>query len=328
MIAALFSSTLTGVSAKTTNRSNLEPIRGLLSAARQIAGTEDKRAWHLIVESRDDIGESAAEFKADLKAAFEDLGDTVVEKASDDSVDLYFYLGKDDADDDNDGTPDAKDVGDANGDGAVNEQDTADLIDLDQEIPEVMDDFADKNKSEGIYIYLQNDLGLALVFVTKADSLKEPETTAKITLPGNIFFQKTSFASSARTSAGRDPIAKEIASNVTQKTRPVFTVSNLPRSPVKYGVSKEELLAEISKYGTVKGFSWEHESNGLMKGTALVSMETLAEAEEAVRKMDGMTIGGMRIQVLGAREVAASTGPKAPNAPSKKAYEGRASRRN
>lgn len=93
MVFALFSLTLTGVSAKTTNRSNLQLIAGLTSAARPMATTDDKHIWHLVVESREDIGESAAEFKADLKEAFEDLGDTVVEKASDDSIDLHFYLG-------------------------------------------------------------------------------------------------------------------------------------------------------------------------------------------------------------------------------------------
>jgi hypothetical protein len=56
---------------------------GVISVARQLSkGTDnsgknsesDKSVLHLIVESHDDIGETAAEFKADLKQAFEAMG--------------------------------------------------------------------------------------------------------------------------------------------------------------------------------------------------------------------------------------------------------------
>jgi len=195
MTVALFSSTLTGVSAKTTNRSNLQPIAGLMSAARQTAATDDKRVWHLTVESREDIGETAAEFKADLKEAFEDLGDTVVEKASDDSIDLHFYLGKDDADDDNDGTLDAKDVGDAN-DGEADATEAIEEINLDKEAGNLTDDFADKDKSSGIYFEIDGVDGIDMRFESSADSLEDEGDggMASAILGNGVFLNKASFS--------------------------------------------------------------------------------------------------------------------------------------
>jgi hypothetical protein len=137
----------------------------------------------------------------------------VVEQASAESIDLYVYLGKDDDDDDNDGKPDDKDTGDANGDGKVNEQDMADVIDLDEEIPDMMDNYPDKDKKTGIYIYVEDETGSAAVFVSDADSLEE--ASAKNILPGGGFFQRAAFAFRGWTSSNSKPVAKKVAEKTT-----------------------------------------------------------------------------------------------------------------
>lgn len=263
------------------------------TAEATVTGGADKRIWHLIVESREDIGETAAEFKADLKKAFEALGDTVVDSASKESVDLYFYLGKDDADDDNDGKTDDKDVGDGNGDGIVNEQDMADVIDLDKEIPDVMDDYPDKDKNAGIYIYLEKETGLAMVFVSDADSLKETGAGA---LAGNAIFMNASFAPRSATMAAAT-VAGQVAQTVVQPGFKLY-VGNL-----SYDTQGPDLRQAFEQGGN-KVIAVEvvmDRDTGRSRGFGFVTMATKEDAKRGLN-LDGTMLQGRSIKVNEAQD--------------------------
>ena len=262
--------------------------------------TEDKKqVWHLTVASRDDIGETAEKFKADLKEAFEERGDEVVDEASKESIDLNFYIGKDDDDDDNDGIPNDKDVGDGNGDGVVNEQDMAEVYDLDEEIPDVMKSYPDNEKDEGIYIYLEKETGLAMVFISKADSLKETEA---MNLLGSFFFQNASFQRPNALMAEKT-VADEVAKTVSEKRSSNLYVGNL-----SVDVTKEMVVEKLSKFGEVTeaGLAIDKLTNK-SKGFGFFRMGNAAQAEKVIKELDGTLFNGRAIQVLDSEELLSSS---------------------
>ncbi|MBX7171063.1 MAG: RNA-binding protein [Pyrinomonadaceae bacterium] len=256
---------------------------------------QTNRVWHLTVASREDIGETAEKFKADLKEAFEANGDTVVDEASENSTDLNFYLGKDDDDDDNDGVADDKDVSDGNADEIVNEQDMAEIYDLDEEIPDAMKQYPDNQKDEGIYIYLEKETGLAMVFVSKVDSLKE---TGVATLSGNGFFQNASFQRRNALMVGKT-VAAEVVKTVDKTNGTRIYVGNL-----SFSTTDQTLRDAIS--GTGGNFTnvtraVDPETNQ-PKGFAYVTMTSSLGARIIIGKLNGTLLDGRILIVQEAQE--------------------------
>ncbi|HRH40745.1 MAG TPA: RNA-binding protein [Pyrinomonadaceae bacterium] len=255
---------------------------------------QTKQVWHLTVESRDDMGETAEKFKADLKEAFEANGDEVVDEASKESTDLNFYLGKDDDDDDNDGAVDDKDVSDGNGDGIVNEQDMADVYDLDEEIPDVMKGYPDNEKDEGIYIYLEKETGLAMVFISKVDSLKE---NGVATLSGNGFFQNASFQ--RRNSFMVDKsVANQVVKTVDKTNGTRIYVGNLSFSTTDQAL--RDTLSGISGFKNVNR-GVDPETNR-PKSFAYVTMVSSLAARNAIGSLNGVMLDGRPLIVQEAEE--------------------------
>lgn len=256
---------------------------------------QTKRIWHLTVASRDDMGETAEKFKADLKEAFEAIGDEVVDEASKESTDLNFYLGKDDDDDDNDGAVDDKDVSDSNADGIVNEQDMAEVFDLDEEIPDVMKAYPDNENDEGIYIYLEKETGLAMVFISKADSF---DGTRVATLSGNGFFQNASFQ--RRNSFMVDKsIANQVVKTVDKTNGKRLYVGNL-----SFSITDQALRDAISGVGgnftnVTRGVDPE---TNQPKSFAYVTMTSSLGATNTIGKLNGTMLDGRVLVVLEAQE--------------------------
>lgn len=251
---------------------------------------QTKRIWHLTVASRDDMGETAEKFKADLKEAFEAIGDEVVDEASKESTDLNFYLGKDDDDDDNDGAVDDKDVSDSNGDGIVNEQDMAEVFDLDEEIPDVMKGYPDNEKDEGIYIYLEKETGLAMVFISKADSLNG---TGVATLSGNGFFQKASFV--PRNSFMVDKaVANQVVKTVDNRDERRIYVGNV--SPATTTETVQYLFENVASIVKIERDVISRES-GLLKTYLYITYPNPQNAKDAISRYNGMLLNGMPLIV-------------------------------
>lgn len=251
---------------------------------------QTKRVWHLTVASREDIGETAEKFKADLKEAFEAIGDEVVDEASKESTDLNFYLGKDDDDDDNDGVADDKDVSDGNGDGIVNEQDMAEVYDLDEEIPDVMKQYPDNQKDEGIYIYLEKETGLAMVFISKVDSLNGAGVA---TLSGNGFFQKASFQ--PRNSFMVDKsVANQVVKTVDNRDERRIYVGNV--SPSTTTESIRDLFENVISIVKIERDVISPES-GILRNYLYITYPNPQNAKDAISRYNGMLFKGMPLIV-------------------------------
>ncbi len=258
---------------------------------------QTKRVWHLTVASREDIGETAEKFKADLKEAFEAIGDEVVDEASKESTDLNFYLGKDDDDDDNDGVADDKDFSEINGVGIVNEPDMAEVYDLDEEIPDAMKQYPDNQKDEGIYIYLEKETGLAMVFISKVDSLKE---TGVATLSGNGFFQNASFQRRNALMVDKS-VANQVVKTV-EKTNWNYKriyVGNLSRYTTDQSFRDTLIIKSIRFIDVTWGVDPE---TNKPKGFAYVTMPNSQDARDAIDKLNGVMLDAYRLIVQEAQE--------------------------
>lgn len=91
-----------------------------------------------------------------LARLFEEGGVEMTDEAGDEVKEITFYIGIDDADDDNDGIPDATDTQDFTGEAPADVKD-ADIktVDLDQEDAAVRA-LPNTNKSQGIYVLVVN----------------------------------------------------------------------------------------------------------------------------------------------------------------------------
>lgn len=175
-----------------------EVFAGEKSASKTTASAAPKSGLKVTIDVKvfDDIDGSAAQVKARFTRAFERLGVQVVASDAPDVTALHIECGKDDNDDDNDGIADAKDSDD-NNDGVDDAKQNIQEISLDAEAGTLTDDFADKDKSSGIYFEIDGEDGIDQRFESDADSLDEAiENTkqAAAIFNNDGFFQKASFS--------------------------------------------------------------------------------------------------------------------------------------
>jgi hypothetical protein len=91
-----------------------------------------------------------------IEQHLKDHGVTVADEDGDGVADLTFYIVDDDADDDNDGKPDASDDHEFSGEAPDTIKDSEiEKVDLDQTDPELRN-LPDTNKTQGIYILVVN----------------------------------------------------------------------------------------------------------------------------------------------------------------------------
>lgn len=151
-----------------------------------------QQTFHITVNVKDGVGD-AADFKKGLEKSLEETyGQKVAATASDESIDLTFTFGRDDADDDNDGTADAQDTDDL-GDGIDDSKEKIDMIDMDTE-GDVTKGLENEDKAVGMYVYVtcEKDPGHILVLTTDADTLEAKES-ALYTPAGGGIFRNTAF---------------------------------------------------------------------------------------------------------------------------------------
>ena len=168
------------------------------SAPKTTASAEPKSGLKVTIDVKvfDDIDGNAAEVEEHFTKAFQSLGVEVVPNDAPDVIALHIDCGKDDNDDDNDGVPDAKDADDDN-DGEDDAKEAIEEVNLDAEAGTLTDDFADKDKSSGIYFEIDGEDGIDLRFESSADSLDESieNTKQAATFFNNgVFFRKASFS--------------------------------------------------------------------------------------------------------------------------------------
>lgn len=133
--------------------------------------------WQINIKVNDDVGITVEEAREALEKAFKNHGDTIDEIASPDSTSIYVVIGKDDADDNNDGEADAEDS-DKYGNGLPDEDEEIEIHNLDEEIPDGWKDYSDDDKNAGSFVSITNEYGNTDVYITKRDSL-EPEEAAQ-----------------------------------------------------------------------------------------------------------------------------------------------------
>lgn len=146
-----------------------------------------QQTFHITVNVKDGVGD-AADFKKGLEKSLEETyGQKVAASASDESIDLTFTFGRDDADDDNDGTSDAQDRDDL-GDGIDDSKEKIDTIDMDTE-GDVTKGLEDEDKAIGMYVYVmcEKDPGHIVVLTTDADTLEATESALYTPAGGGIF---------------------------------------------------------------------------------------------------------------------------------------------
>ena len=170
---------------------------------------KDAFAWHIIIKQRDDVGLNTNHYQEALSKAFKSFGDTVEDSATADNITLYIVIGKDDADDDNDGKPDAEDT-DAYGDGFADKGESVTVYDMDKDpkFADVMGELADEDKEDGLYISITSEDGSENVYVSKADSFKpKAEEKKEGANPAERFFGHALAPKSLFAAPSQDPCA-------------------------------------------------------------------------------------------------------------------------
>lgn len=145
----------------------------------------------------DAVGSNAGEWEKAFEEAAAKEGYEVTASDDEDSVKVTVYIGKDDADDDNDGTADTADKDD-DGDGIEDAKQNVEEYDLDKEVPQLLEEGKDVNKNEGVYFAVVGENGKMNVFRSDVDDFSFSDDSAS-TLPGGAFFRKASFSPNAST---------------------------------------------------------------------------------------------------------------------------------
>ena len=137
------------------------------------AATSDKHKVHLTTKVVGELGVTPEDVEQACEEAIsgDDLNVEFVEEAGPGVEEFTVVMQVDDADDDNDGTPDAKDP-DANGDGIPDKDQVIGNVDLDKQDPELLKELGDSKPGQGINILLEgNDAKHSVIrFHTNADA--------------------------------------------------------------------------------------------------------------------------------------------------------------
>lgn len=185
-----------------------------LAAARKRVDDEKKIKIHINAELRDDLGMTVDNIERASRWFFNNHGVEVVDESGEDVVELHVVVGQDDADDDNDGTPDSKDA-DEDGDKIEDSQETDFAVDLDKAEPEVMETFEHQDKQRGVYIlfYTAGKTSEHIRGFSEVDSFEAEKESSNL---GNrsALFQKVGF--SVPPQQGKSTVNQQITDSVTQ----------------------------------------------------------------------------------------------------------------
>ena len=157
----------------------------------------DKEKVSFDFKLNDALGSNPADWQKAFEEAAEKEGYEIVEEDTADSTKVTVIIGKDDADDDNDGKPDAQDKDD-NGDGIDDSTQSIDTVDLDPAIPELRSEGTDKNKQEGVYIAVVGENGKETLFTSDVDDFNfsdgDKDASGKIFNSGAAQFVNASYS--------------------------------------------------------------------------------------------------------------------------------------
>lgn len=143
--------------------------------------SDEKHKVHVTGKVMGDLGAT----DEDVANAFEEsidadkLGVEFVSETGDDVEEITIVMQVNDADDDNDGTPDAEDK-DVDGDGVTDNQEVIGTVNLDQKDPELLNELQDTRKNQGLNILVEaNDAKHHILkFETVADPPAEGDTAS------------------------------------------------------------------------------------------------------------------------------------------------------
>lgn len=165
-----------------------------LVSAQEKAADKPQIKVRINAEIRDDLGMTAEDIKRASHWFFSNHGVAVVDESGDDVIELYVFVGQDDADDDNDGISDREDLDD-DGDKIEDSKETDFAVDLDKVEPDVMEHFEHKDKQRGVYIlfYTAGKMSEHVRGVSEADSFEAEEGTSNFS-GSVVLFQNASFS--------------------------------------------------------------------------------------------------------------------------------------
>ncbi len=145
------------------------------------SGTAEKRKVHVNGKVMGEMGITAEDVAEAFKGALDDdkFGIEFVSEKGPDVEEITVTMQINDADDDNDGTPDDQD-NDDNGDGIADNQEVIGTVDLDEKNPEFLNAVHDTRKDQGMNILLDahDEKHHIVKFETKADPPAEGGTAS------------------------------------------------------------------------------------------------------------------------------------------------------